>query len=95
MDGLKATDYKALDEALRAVWEAEQDCEHPEHERSDKHAGTAQYYVHIRHSCGLDLVEAVCGVWKGWLDANIVVRCRECGVYVKSGEFVLRSTGIR
>jgi hypothetical protein len=89
-----AVDYRALDMALAAVFDEERECEHPAHKDSDKHAGTAQHYVHIRHSCGLDLVEAVCDVWRLWLDADILVMCRGCGAGVRSKQFVVSATGI-
>jgi hypothetical protein len=96
MTGLKATDYKALDLALAAVFEEERECESPEHfSRPEGHTGTAEWYVHIQHECGHDVVKAYCGKFKGvlFLPETLAI-CGGCGVELPARKVVLNATKI-
>ena len=93
MTGLSVEDYMALDKALAAVFEAEQDCESTEHfKRPDGHAGTAEWYLHVKHdACGYNAVRAFCDKFKRliMLPDSIAI-CSGCLVELNARE-VIRS----
>lgn len=97
MPELKATDYKALDRALWAVFAAERDCEAQEHHsRPEAHTGLAEWYVHVKHDCGYDVVKAYCAKFKETLflpDTPVI--CGGCGDDLYARQVVMRATPMR
>lgn len=82
--------------ALEAVFEEEQACESVEHlTRPEGHAGTAQWYVHVKHECGYDVVKAYCGKFMRVLyQPDAIAICGGCGVELPVSEVVQRITRI-
>jgi hypothetical protein len=90
------TDYTALELALAAVFDEEQACESSEHlTRPEGHAGAAEWYVHVKHECGHDVVRAYCDKFKGMitLPTSLAI-CGGCGVELVASEVVQSTTRI-
>lgn len=86
----------AMDLALRAVFDEERDCESVDHfTRPDGHLGTAEWYVHVKHECGHNVVKAYCDRFVQVLSVpSTPVYCAKCMAETTAGEHVQSFTKI-
>lgn len=80
----------ALESALSALFNEERPCEAPEHlSWPEWHAGAAQWYVHVKHECGHDVVKAYCGKFMQSLyEPDALAICGGCDVELYVSEVV-------
>lgn len=86
----------SLEIALSALFDEEQACESEEHSRrADRHAGAAQWYIHVKHECGHNVVTAYCDKFKRTMEHPwMVAICRGCGVRLPASEIIQSATRI-
>lgn len=86
----------ALYLSLSALFDEERPCEQVEHSRwPEYHAGAAQWYVHVKHECGHDVVKAYCGKFKQALDdPDTLAICAGCSVELSASEVIQSTTRI-
>ena len=99
MGGTERVNVSTLDSlglalALQAVFDEVRDCESPEHfTRPEGHAGIAEWYVHVKHDCGHDVVRAYCDKFKQMITSPVSVAiCGGCGVQLPASIVIRNAT---